>query len=382
MKIFWRNAGRWIALVAAMVWLTACQVQLVNPVAGSADAQATIPGPPHIGIDVPVAWGGEVRCSALSCRLVAVEHGAGNVVLYQLNGRQPARLLDRQAVAYHPDSAIWLADDLVAAAVELTGSLDIFRVEDGHLRRIDQIILGITPRDVVRVSDDGQGRYRLLATPYSGEEVAWVDYAPAQPQATKVVRRRWCEAPWHPVRVDHAPGVPGGGVAVACRGAQRVVLALQGDLTGAVRTLAAPKFQQPLAMRQARPSPSGKWLFVAMETGERNFRINMDSGELQWLAFPPTGAVAVLPLSDDLVIWGDDLRLHMQRLDGQGQVLETRYLPVDGLATGLQLQDVDGDGEPDLVAYNASVLSRKKGVNILFGPLWEQALHTWPPQPR
>lgn len=48
------------------------------------------------------------------------------------------------------------------------------------------------------------------------------------------------------------------------------------------------------------------------------------------------------------------MRLLMQRLDGQGKVLETRYLPVDGFATNLQSKDVDGDGEADLIVFNAS----------------------------
>ena len=100
----------------------------------------------------------------------------------------------------------------------------------------------------------------------------------------------------------------------------------------------------------------------------------MDSGELQWIAAPqPVGTVSVLPLADDLVIWGVDSRLYLQRLDAKGAVLETRGLPVDGFATGLQLVDADADGVQDLVVYNSAALPKKMGVEIIYGPLWDQA---------
>ncbi|RQO82526.1 hypothetical protein DBV10_08915 [Acidovorax sp. FJL06] len=304
---------------------------------------------------------------------MAVEHEKSMVVLYEVKGRQ-ARLLDKQSVAYHPDSAIWLSDDLVVAAVENSFSLDVFRVVQGRLQPLRQIPIGISPRDVVLVSAS-EGRFRLLATPYSGKEVVWVDYAPEQPEAaTRVQRVKWCEAPWHPVRVQRAPGAPAGGVVAACLDEKRVVLAPGGSLQEPARNLLAVPVETRIIPRQTRPSPSGQWLYVALETGGRNLRFNMDSGELQWIAAPqPVGSVSVLPLSDDLVIWGVDSRLYLQRLGADGAVLETRWLPVDGFATGLQLADADADGVQDLVVYNSAALPKKMGVEIIYGPLWEQA---------
>lgn len=362
------------AAAIACVLLAACQSMPASPrVAqlGAVNHQPVSPPIARTGIDVPQAWGGELRCGEGGCRLVAVEHEKSTVVLYEVQGRQ-ARLLDRQSVAYHPDGAIWLTDDLVVAAVEASFTLDVFRVVQGRLQLLRQIPIGISARDVVLVSAS-EGRFRLLATPYAGKEVVWVDYAPDQPEATRVQRALWCEAPWHPVRVQRAPGVSAGGVVTACLDEKRVVLVPEGDLLGAARTLVTVPGEVRIVPRQTRPSPSGRWLYVALETGGRNLRFNMDSGELQWIVAPLLGTVSVLPLADDLVIWAADSRLYFQRLGADGAVLETRWLPADGFATGLQLVDADADGVQDLVVYNSTALPKKMGVEIIYGPLWEQA---------
>lgn len=367
-----------VATTLAALLLAACQTTPVpaqGALSGGASGAHDVSGlqPARTGIDVNMAWGGELRCGAAGCRLVAVEHEKSTVVLYEVQGRK-ARLLDKQSVAYHPDSAIWLSDDLVVAAVENSFSLDVFRVVQGRLQPLRQIPVGISPRDVVLVSAS-EGRYSLLATPYTGKEVVWVDYAPDQPEtATRVQRVKWCEAPWHPVRVQRAPGAPSGGVVAACLDEKRVVLAPEDNLQGAARNLLTVPVETRIIPRHTRPSPSGRWLYVALETGGRNLRFNMDSGELQWIVAPqPVGTVSVLPLADDLVIWAMDSRLALQRLGADGAVLETRWLPVDGFATGLQLADADADGVQDLVVFNSAALPKKMGVEIIYGPLWEQA---------
>lgn len=313
-------------------------------------------------IELPQAWGGQVRCGQHGCLLVAVEHEENVVALHRLAGRT-SQLLDRQKVAYHPDSAIWLTDDLLAVAVETTASIDIFRLAGDKLVPVTQLPVGFGPRDVVLVQAD-KGQFRLLATPYRGREVAWIDWQ-EQPNTVKVTNTSWCEAPWHPVKVSQMPGVAGGAIAIACLDGRQVVAVSEADLQAPPRILA--KFDA--IARQARPSPSGNWLYVALETGGRNARIDMANGELQWLPAAPTGAVSVAPLADDLVIWGDDARLTLQRLDAQGAVLETRELRTSGFSTSLQLVDIDGDGELDVIVLNSS----DKRSDVIYGPLWERA---------
>lgn len=369
---------RFAAIIVAALMFAGCQTTPApeSALAGNVSPARSEPTSTSIArtaMDVDMAWGGEMRCTPAGCRLIAVEHEKSAVVLYEVRGRQ-ARLLDRQSVAYHPDSAIWIADDLVVAAVENSFSLDVFRVVQGKLQLFRQIPLGLSPRDVVLV-DALEGRFRLVATPYSGNEVAWVDFVPAQPESvTRVQRVKWCEAPWHPVRVQRAPGLPGGGMVAACLDEKRVVIAPADELLEPARNLLTVPVATRVIPRHTRPSPSGRWLYVAVETGGRNLRLNMDSGELQWIAAPQeVGTVSVLPLSDDLVIWGLDSRVYMQRLGDQGDVLETRWLPVDGFPTALQLVDADADGLQDLVVYNSAALPKKMGIEILYGPLWEQA---------
>lgn len=352
--------GFWRGALAMAVLVSGCSMSTMPGGSGGAQPSGA---PARLLINSPITWGGQVRCGSMGCRMVVVEHENNAVVLHQLNGRT-SRRLDKQPVAYHPDSAIWLSDDLVGAAVEASSSIDIFRVEAERLVRVHQAHVGFAPRDVVLV-ESAQGRYRMLATPYSGKEVAWVDWREDNAEAAKVTKTRWCEAPWHPVRVVRLPGGAGPGYATACLDDRRVVAVPDADQMGAPRVLASFN----AVARQARPSPSGLWLYVALETGGRNARIHMESGELQWIDAPQTGAVAVAPLSDDLVVWSDDRHLYLQRLGPKGEVLETRDHQTSGFSTGLQWIDVDADGERDMVVYNSS----GETVDVLFGPLWEQA---------
>lgn len=350
--------------VAMLALVGGCQMQpLPDSVNATLPGAGPVAGAERISIDLPQAWGGEVRCTVSGCLLGAVEHEKNTVVLHRLEGRT-ARLLDRQPVAYHPDSAVWLSDSLLAAAVETSAGLDVFRVDGERLTRVQQLPIGFGPRDVVLI-EGGAGRFRLLATPYKGTEVAWIDWHEDNRAAANVEKSTWCEAPWHPTRVSKLPGAKGGGVAVACLDDRKVVAVSDANMKAPPQVLASFN----AIPRQARPSPSGQWLYVALETGERNARIHMDSGELQWIAAPPTGAVAVAPLSDDLVIWGDDSQLYLQQLNAKGGVLETRVLGTSGFSTGLQLVDVDGDRQLDVVVLNSSGLRS----DVIYGPLWDRA---------
>ncbi|HQQ71771.1 MAG TPA: VCBS repeat-containing protein, partial [Alicycliphilus sp.] len=318
--------------------------------------------PQSITLALPDAWGGDLRCAAGACLLGAVEHENSKVVLLRLKGRGAERL-DEQAVAYHPDSAAWLSGELLAAAVENSASLDIFRTSGDRLAPVQQLPVGFAPRDVI-VVPAAEGQYRLLATPYRGKQVAWIDWREGAP-APQPRMAAWCEAPWHPTLVSRLPGRKGGGIAAACLDDKQVVAVSESDWYAAPKVLAS----FDAIPRQARPSPSGAWLYVALETGGRNARIDMQTGELQWIKAPPTGSVAVAPLADDLVIWADDQRLTLQRLDAQAQVLETRSLRTSGFSTSVQLHDIDGDGALDALVLN----SAGKRSDVIYGPLWQQA---------
>ncbi|GAO22228.1 hypothetical protein ALISP_2048 [Alicycliphilus sp. B1] len=210
------------------------------------------------------------------------------------------------------------------------------------------------------------GQYRMLATPYGGREVAMGGL-----ERTAATGRSGAQDHLVPDALASHPRLATAPVLhrVASLSpvwiAKKVVAVSEADLYATPKVLAS----FTVIPRQARPSPSGLWLYVALETGGRNARIQMQTGELQWIAGDPRGASAVAPLADDLVIWGDDQRLTLQRLDETGGVLQTRELRTSGYSTSLQLQDIDGDGHQDILVLN----SAGKRADVIYGPLWEQA---------
>jgi len=359
---------RSVALLAAFL-LLGCSGVPTSPASGQAPQGAVSakagPSLQAIQFDLPEAWGGQLQCAApADCLLGAVEHETGRLSLVGIRGRV-ATLLDQKPLAYHPDSAAWLSPQLLVAAVEKTTSLDIFRLSGGRLTPLVQANVGFNPRDVITLPTGTVGRYRMLATPYSGTDIAWVDWSEDKPQAVEVRKANWCRSPWHPIRVSQWPQSAQAGIVVACLDDKTVIAVPESDLSAAPKVLARFK----VVPRQVRVSPSGQWLYVALETGGRNARIHMQTGELQWIAADPRGSSAVAALADDFVMWGDDRRLTMQRLDNGGRVLETRELPTSGYSTTLQLEDIDADGQTDVLVLN----SAGKQADVIYGPLWDQA---------
>lgn len=319
---------------------------------------------PRLSFPAPDAWGGEVRCGGGQCRLALVEHEAGFVVLHRFEGRK-LRELARAKLAYHPDSATWLDGDLLVTAVEAGGTLDVFRTTANGLQRLAQLPMNFAPREALVLGGTG-GVHHLLAVPYSGDTVAWLRWRQGAATTERLQRSVLCKAPWHPVAVARAPKLPAGGIAVGCLDDRRVMWAAPPDAGLPTRELA--RFDA--VPRQVQPSPSGRWLYVALETGGRNARIDMDTGAVQFVPSPiETGVVAVAPLTDDLVAWSADGRIYLQQLDAAGAVLQTRWLATSGFGTGLQLIDVDGDGQQDLLVLN----SAGRDSDVIFGPLWEHA---------
>lgn len=374
----WRDA-RWsgvaramtrrIGLLAVPCWLAACAAVAPNaaqpdavPARTQADAQGAARR--HQVIPSPDLWGGEARCKpAASCRLVAVEHETSRLVLYQFGGRGH-RLLDRQPLAYHPDGAAWIDDHHVVAAVEMSRSLDIFHVDgDGRMQPRAQIVVGFQPRDVV-VLPEKTGGWLMLATPYRGDEVAWVHW---RADGTHDIRlQKWCATPWHVAWVPRGPGGRGPGLVTSCLDDHRVLFMPEPqtwDQVTATRPLEVRRFDH--VPRRVGVSPSGRYWYVALELGGRVARYDVEADRWQMLPFTEFGAVGVAPLDDDTVAWGENNRVLVVRYDAEGTVLAQRSLPVSGLPTQLQWVDLDGDGEPDLLSLN----STGPASDVHYGPV-------------
>lgn len=312
----------------------------------------------------PEVWGGEVRCThANGCRWVAVEHEVNTVVLYSIEGRRQ-RLLDRHTVAYHPDSAKWIDDQHVVAAVEKSRSLDIFSVSaEGKLQPKAQIDVGFEPRDVL-VLPARDGGWLLLATPYRGQQVAWVHWRQDAPP--RVARQSWCASPWHMTVVPQGPRGQGPGLVTGCLDDNQVLyLPLPDTLDKAVAAQPQVLRRFDHVPRRVGVTPSGRYWYVALELGGKVARYDLAADTWQMLPFSVFGAVGVAPYDDDTVAWGENNRVFIVRYDAAGQVVVQRSFPVSGLPTELQWIDVDRDGHLDLISMN----STGPASDVLFGPL-------------
>ncbi len=317
-------------------------------------------------IDSPGVWGGEARCSSRGCVLALVEHELGNLALYELS-RSGARLIDKHHLAYHPDFAIWLSDTVVVAAVEIASSLEIFDVKNGKLVHKLQIPVGFAPRNVQLISGSN-GIYQMLVSPYSGTEVAWVEWNSNDPNGITVKKDKWCEAPWFPFAAPKIPGSGKSGLAVACRG-DGSFLSIRGSALEQEKTVKKQLANFPQVPAMAAASPAGNWLYVALETSSKNARIDAETGAIQWLDATPEGSVAVRILPDETVVWAEDGRLKLDRYDPQGRTIESRWLKTSGFSTNIQLVDIDGDNQLDVVVLNSGGVRS----DVIFGPLWENA---------
>ena len=364
-----RVATEGLVLSLAASLLSGCAV---SP-GGDASAQTAVESikqvpAPQLRLPSPEVWGGQAHCTPVAgCRWVAVEHEASAVVLYAVQGRNQ-RLLDRQPVAYHPDSAKWIDDHHIVAAVEKSQSLDIFAVSaQGKLQRQAQISVGFEPRDVL-VLPARDGAWLLLATPYRGRKVAWALWRPGEP-SPRVESQAWCDTPWHVTVVPQGPRGQGAGLVTGCMDDNQVLyMPLPDSLDNALAVQPQRVHRFDHVPRRVGVTPSGRYWYVALELGGKVARYDVVADAWQMLPFTAFGAVGVAPYDDDTVAWGENNRVLIVRYDAAGQVLAQRSWPVSGLPTELQWIDMDRDGYADLISAN----STGPASDILFGPLAPQ----------
>jgi len=294
---------------------------------------------------------------------VAVEHEESTVVLYEMAGRQ-VRLLDRLAVAYHPDGAKWIDDRHVVAAVEKSRSLDIFEItEDGKLRLKAQINVGFEPRDVF-VTPSPEGGWLMVATPYSGKQVVWVHWR--IDGTHKMASQTWCQTPWHISLASKGPKDQGPGLVTGCMDDNQLLyVPLPATLDQAISTPPQVMRRFGNVPRRVGLAPSGRYWYVALEIGGHVARYDVAMDAWQMLPFTPFGAVGVAPMNDHTVAWGENNRIIIATYDSEGKVLAQRDIAVSGLPTELQWSDVDRDGHLDLLSMN----STGPASDLLYGPL-------------
>lgn len=308
-------------------------------------------------------WGGDVRCQAEHCLLVAVAHEKGRAVILK-NQERKWTVVGEISTAYHPDGAAWLDDTRVAVAVEGSQTLELAEVVEEAIKPLGSLPVGFSPRDV-RVLPNGSAReVDLLASPYSGNALA---HFPAVKSGEWGEPRKWevCATPWHPSVQATKDGVR---VAVGCLDDKRVQL-WEKQGTNGWKHLA--EWQMPQVPRHAVFSRDGQRLYVALELGGKVAVIDVKQSDrpVRWIPLPSWGAVSVAEMADGTIAWGEDRRVFLQRCDWQAGQCVTKALPATGFPDNLRVADLDQDGHEDLIVFNGS----GKGIDLWYGPLFEAA---------
>jgi len=313
-------------------------------------------------------WGGDVRCRADGCWLFAVEHEASAVVLHRIEGRAVASTV-RAPVGYHPDGAQWIDDRHAVAAVEETHSLDIFDTANRGLKRIAQARVPFAPRNVA-VLPAQSGGWWLLALPYAGTQVAWVHWDPAHGALADPIVQTWCEDPWY---VDIWRGstvaLPQPGLLVACNAAQAVGYVPLGANPSRA-DIERARYQVlrtfPYRSRQARLTPSQRYLYVTQDLGGRVARLDTQTGVWTDVPHPVERVSSVAPLDDQRLAWGGDGGIHLVRYGSDGAVAAHRVIPLAGFVEFLRWYDIDRNGHADLLALDLSGTAS----HLFFDPVW------------
>lgn len=313
-------------------------------------------------------WGGELRCRADGCWLFAVEHEANRAVLHRIAQRAIASSL-YAPVAYHPDGARWIDDRYAVAAVEESRSLDVFDTTLPVLRRVAQGRLPFPPRNVM-VWPAREGGWWLLALPYAGRHVAWLRWDPAMGMVGDPIVQTWCNEPWY-VEAWHGstPPLPQPGLLVACNADQTVgYVPLGADLSR--RDVEAVAWQPlrtfPYRSRQARLTPSQRYLYVTQDLGGQVARMDTRTGVWVDVSHPVQRVNSVAPLDEHRVAWGAAGAIHLIRYDDDGGVVAHRSIPFDGFVETLYWYDIDGDARNDLLALDLTGTSSR----ILYDAIW------------
>lgn len=355
---------RRVSVFCLTLLLSACGSVAMQAPPQSASGSSGAPTHLHLESGAQSIWGGDATCRDGVCLLALVLHADSKVALYRLQGRSVVRL-GEATTAYHPDGSRWLSDGRLAVAVEIGGTVDLFRVEEQGLERVSQVAAPFAPRDVVVADFDGDGIEDMIVTPYAGNTIGWIRGLPGGGFAPGVAVPG-CATPWHPRVLRSPSGRPD--VIAACLD-DRTLTRWENLGSGqfAARTLA--RFDHPV--RDVALSPDGSFAWVAAELGGAGYRVDLrqDPPVVERIPAPGLGYVAAGVLRDGTVVWGGDRRVVLQRLRENGEV-ESRQLPVAGFASPLQVLDLDGDGQDDLIVYNSS----GQGADVWFGPLWTQAI--------
>ncbi|MEY6431617.1 VCBS repeat-containing protein [Thioalkalicoccus limnaeus] len=316
-------------------------------------------------------WGGALIRRDDGTWLGTALHDVDEFGVWRIDGDRKATLIGRFPTGYHPDGvAVWDSDRFVVA-VEGTRMYQFWRIDDGRMRLEGEAEGPLPARDLVVADFDGDGLPDLVLAPYGGEELAllWGQGGIGLSDAQSLPAGR---SPWHPQIVDwDGDGRP-----------DLLWAELDTGVVRLARNLGARRFEveavhgvsgvtpRHLAARDLSGDGRPDLVAIAVEIGAAELLTPRSDGGLEVAKLPPVGAlgyVAAAILADGTILLAEEGRVILAR--AVGAEWEKRTLPAGSLPSPIELFDVDGDGEEDLVVYG----SARSGVIIHFGPLWERA---------
>lgn len=358
-------------------WLLCASVLLVSSMANATPVRLLLPVPQPWSVTVQEAY----RNGGNDSLIAAVGHGDEFLRLWSVNRQRRVADLARVKVGFHPDSVRWLdwngdgRRDALLVSVEGAARVQVWRYALGRLQRIGEIGEPDPARTAQAIDLDGDGHLDLVLGPYDGKRVTLL-WGGADDHFTPTFLKT-LSRPSYPVVVDwNRDG--------------RTDVAWSDWRSGDVR-LALNLGQRRFHVQELQPAGRGAprsvtvgdidgdgWpdLIVPQEVASavKIFYNNQASGvgrrESIPVPVPGVSAVAVHGCGEHSLLAlsaaGTEL-LARRAADGQHWLL--RQFPVHGVALDPQFADVDGDGHPDLVFVNAG----SKVIEVVFGPLWEQA---------
>jgi len=316
-------------------------------------------------------WGGVVIDTPQGKLLAAALHEDNALGVWLISKNRSVREVGVVPVGYHPDAVTSMGGNIVAVAVEGAGQIAFWQINETTApSKLKEISTPFPTRDVVAHDIDQDGQQDLVLAPYKGEQVA-ILWGQGNMQFSTPQFLQAAAIPWHPRIVDwNQDGCPDliwsdwdtGSVRLYLNEGKRKfkLEMLQPAQTGAPRQTGVGDIN-----RDGKPDA-----VMAMSTGKKA-RVLFNQGAnppvIEDIPAPAWGYVAAEVLNDGTLVLPEEQRIILARKEQENW--SYRQLPTGSLPTPILLNDIDSDGQQDIVVFH----SAGGGISITYGSLWDHA---------